>query len=577
MRYLIRTVQAGGDDTGEYRDVPGSADEIDIGSGARQLIRLPGAAPGHALITRTLGGQLQLRALDNSTVELNGGKIARAMLRDDDEIRIGENVLKVVAAPPGFDIALIVMPAAGAASAQSYIVAEGAQRGKRALSWTLFLTFFTIGVIFPLTGFYSADVRKVLRQTPGLPSDGLWISGPLARGHQVEKVGANCEVCHRGAFEPVQNVSCKDCHGVIEAHSSADNELVRTLAKQRCASCHEEHNEPSSLVRLDQALCSDCHRGLKEQLQSKGDIDNVRDFGDAHPEFRLALQVLESVDGKDAWRTRRMRMGGDPVIEQSNLKFSHKKHLNTKGVRAPKGRRVMKCADCHVPEGDGMRIKPVRMKAHCEECHALNFDPCDAQAVVPHAAPDMVMLTVEGYYRRSGPRVCATPLSNPLIDDLSLLPNSDIEPPLPVARDAPTAIRNAERLLFERSTCVVCHEVKRVEQRDRPTDWTVRPVRVTEVWMPQSTFSHRAHASSKCTGCHKVELSDKSSEIAMPNLKTCRECHGGENTREKLASPCVKCHVFHRQGEPPLLNAEAEVVPAGGEGGGGVPAAPSGS
>jgi hypothetical protein len=569
MRYLIRILQAGGDGAGEYRDVPGVADQIDIGSGATCLIKLPGVAQEHAIVTRSIGGQLQVRGVDDNTIELNGAKTARGALREDDEIRIGANTLKVIAAPPGFDIALIVTPAADTSvNAQSYVIAEGARAGKRAWAWTLFLVIFAIGVVLPLAGFYSEGLRTALRAVPGLPSDGLWISGPLVRGHQVEKIGANCNVCHRGAFEPVQNISCKDCHGTIAAHSSADNDLVRTLAGERCAYCHEEHNTPSTLVRLDQGFCSDCHEGLKEQLQGKGGIENVTDFEDGHPEFRLALQVLETVDGKEQWRTQRIRMGGEPIAEKSNLKFSHKKHLAKKGVRSPKGRRVMKCADCHVPDELGLRIQPIDMKAHCEECHVLNFEPCDAQARVPHASPDVVMYTIEGYYRRSGPKTCAAPASNPLIDDLSLLPNAEIESPLPEARDAAGAVRNAERLLFERSTCVICHEVKRV-QRSGPTDWTVRPTRVTEVWMPESVFPHSAHTSAKCTDCHNIELSDKSSEVAMPDLKSCRKCHGGEDTRKKLASPCVKCHVFHRPGEPSLFKAEATkpeagVVEAGG-------------
>ncbi len=560
MRFLIRYLQTGGSGAGEYSDVPGVADAIEIGSGATQPIKLRGTGvyPEHARITRSLGGQIQIRGVDDHTVEVNGKPTTRSALREDDEVRIGDNVIKVVAAPPGFDVAVNFIPASDTASisAASYVIAEGAKSGKRAWSWILFLLVLAIGVILPLAGFYSEGLRNVLRATPGVPSDGLWISGPLIRGHQVEKIGKNCNVCHRGAFEPVQNVSCKDCHGTIEAHSSDDNDLVRNLAKERCANCHEEHNTPSTLVRLDQGFCSDCHGGLKEQLKDSGGIENVKDFEDAHPEFRLALQVLDKVDGKEQWRVERVRLGGEPIVEKSNLKFSHKKHLVSKGVRSPKGRRVMKCADCHVPDELGLRIKPIDMHTHCEECHILNFDPCAPDAKVPHSTPDVVMYTVEGFYRRSGPKVCETP-SNSLIDDLSLLPNGKEQEDVPVARDVPSAIRNAERLLFERSTCIICHEIKRSEQSTGPTPFVVRPTRVTDVWMPESVFPHAAHSSSKCTDCHKVELSDKSSDVAMPLIKSCRECHGGEKTRKKLASPCVKCHVFHRQGEPSLFKADA--------------------
>ena len=77
------------------------------------------------------------------------------------------------------------------------------------------------------------------------------------------------------------------------------------------------------------------------------------------------------------------------------------------------------------------------------------------------------------------------------------------------------------------------------------------PVRIATRWMPQARFSHRTHAQSKCADCHDVERSLDASDVAIPAIETCRECHAGAKPVEKkVTSSCMLCHGFHDASHP---------------------------
>ena len=127
MRYLIRHLHRGPGGSTEYRDVDGSEDVIDIGSGAQQLVRLTGKqiAPEHARIVRGLTGQIQLRALGDNTFEHNGTTATRASLAANDKVVISGNIIKVLPTPSGFDIALSVAHSGEIDATASYVIHEG--------------------------------------------------------------------------------------------------------------------------------------------------------------------------------------------------------------------------------------------------------------------------------------------------------------------------------------------------------------------------------------------------------------------------------------------------------------------
>jgi predicted CXXCH cytochrome family protein len=107
--------------------------------------------------------------------------------------------------------------------------------------------------------------------------------------------------------------------------------------------------------------------------------------------------------------------------------------------------------------------------------------------------------------------------------------------------------------LFEKTSCVICHEVSRVAGpgkagtpgRDLP-QWKIAAIAPTHVWMPKSPFSHAAHTSAKCESCHAATESKKSSDVLMPAIDGCRDCHAGAKpVADKIVSNCSLCHGFH--------------------------------
>ncbi|MEA3032414.1 MAG: hypothetical protein QOH86_430, partial [Sphingomonadales bacterium] len=66
-------------------------------------------------------------------------------------------------------------------------------------------------------------------------------------------------------------------------------------------------------------------------------------------------------------------------------------------------------------------------------------------------------------------------------------------------------------------------------------------------------FDHRSHASQSCAGCHAASRSSAASDLLLPDLATCRTCHGGERTSKPVASTCAMCHDYHRDAGAPAM------------------------
>jgi len=104
--------------------------------------------------------------------------------------------------------------------------------------------------------------------------------------------------------------------------------------------------------------------------------------------------------------------------------------------------------------------------------------------------------------------------------------------------------------LFERRACVNCHDVSRRGDND-DAPWYVSPVRLTETFLPHANFSHAAHDTevTSCDGCHKASQSQTSADVLIPDIDSCRDCHGSgvawRNNASQTPSTCIMCHSFH--------------------------------
>jgi predicted CXXCH cytochrome family protein len=85
-----------------------------------------------------------------------------------------------------------------------------------------------------------------------------------------------------------------------------------------------------------------------------------------------------------------------------------------------------------------------------------------------------------------------------------------------------------------------------------PQELSVAPVKVAAVWHPKARFDHGAHEDVVCADCHAAAESVESSDVLLPKIAVCRDCHGGETVSDRVPSPCVTCHAFHLDGMPPM-------------------------
>lgn len=567
MRILIREIKRSAGDTYEHADSTFDGDVLTIGRATDQGLQLHDRqlALSHSEL-RLSGRHLSLRAQADEQLFVNGKRTRAARLEAGDEIDIGAYRLTVREGPAGYDYALDVE--AGEVGEQEAAFGSGFRQSldasglsKRKLAWVLSLSVLVLFLIIPAIGLFDSDVAAELRELP-LPDDGLWSSGPMHPAHRF--MGDDCSACHVEPFAQVRDSECIACHTSVTHHVDPLVHQFDELEETRCATCHKEHKEPSVLVRSDQGLCGDCHGDLTDQSTAAISLDDASDFEQHHPEFKLSMLRPSGGALDMSWDIERRPVNDPGLVEESNLKFPHDLHLDEAGIDGPEGSVQMVCSDCHRPEVGGAYMQPVTMENHCADCHLLTFDEAVPDRVLPHGQPDMIVRLLEEFYARE------------------LLFAGDPAPTSRSVREArrpgqARAMTAAERsaaidraqqkaeqvaeTIFERTTCAVCHEVERVDDPAVDSPWQVLPVRLAHVWMPKSWFDHDSHRTMACGDCHEAETSDVAEDVLMPDIASCRECHGGGNARDKLASECVDCHAFHLEGTGLMRPDEPGAIP----------------
>ncbi len=76
-------------------------------------------------------------------------------------------------------------------------------------------------------------------------------------------------------------------------------------------------------------------------------------------------------------------------------------------------------------------------------------------------------------------------------------------------------------------------------------------MRLTESFFIHANFTHAAHQTevTTCDSCHAASQSTAASDVLIPGIDNCRECHGSgfarRNDRAQTPSTCIMCHAFH--------------------------------
>jgi hypothetical protein len=189
------------------------------------------------------------------------------------------------------------------------------------------------------------------------------------------------------------------------------------------------------------------------------------------------------------------------------------------------------------------------MDKHCQECHRLSVDAQAPQRQVPHTDPKGVAVAIREVY--AGLAVDRFPVN--LVTSNTLLQR-------PAGSDVAAESVQASRWVSEQSAraltgmfsapngvCTTCHAVK-VTQPNATQDVVREVARIlmTRHWLPGSRFTHASHEISNCEECHRARASKDAADVLIPDLDTCRSCHGGNQASGgKIISRCDSCHGFH--------------------------------
>ena len=594
MIFLIRHKNT---TTHKVHDVKMSASALTIGSDLDQHVHIADAnISGRHAVIRMRRGKMSITALGGRKILVNGQQTRVKSLQVGDEIKLGEQTIKVVAFPEGFDFACEmsqdpIQRKATLAESWHREVRPGIWTPRR-LSYGFAAIILAIGFWLPYTAYRSGgesindhpwtDLITAIgyTQSQGWRADSLWSPGPLLAAHQ-NAIGNDCTTCHTQAFEPVSDTACATCHNQSDQHfdaqflastplhsslgeSTLDSLLTpassalttlggSTGTMPRCESCHKEHNEPQSIIATIDSLCTQCHEdaisGVDGTVTQIATAFNASQHPQFHYSFLTAVKDMEpEVQNPElvaAWR-RITQTDLSVAVENSHLEFSHEIHLQ---LDEPS----LDCSNCHELDVDNEHFVAIDMQDHCAECHTLEFN----EREIPHGDPALAIRSIEEYFIA-----------------LYVTPGREIDAPqrrLPgrlerscEGSDYECAVERAEQeiqLQFGTSGCVTCHQVTAVENTAAVGDagwsplslsWHVEPVRINSDWYSNARFDHAAHLTQAgqsetqlCSGCHLAQTSGLSSDVLIPKNETCFGCHSDSSRNDKIAVDCVDCHLHH--------------------------------
>ncbi len=601
MSFILRRISTTKTGKQIIRDQALPGNTITLGRDGSNTIHVADLAvnPHHATIGSADGRHVRVAASEGLGFDFNGRTVDAADIDSaaGAELRFGGHRLTI--AREHEDIILLVeridelsQSSKDVDEVKAFSLA-GVMPGKRMGAWTfgiIVLLAFLVGPIWAWHSFRGVDERP-----EGYHADIAWSSGPLSSAHASLK--NDCQSCHVQPFVAVTDKACVDCHtgehkAMSMAHANAPTAMLlaarhppgvgeRILAgfaktfnrpQGRCVDCHTEHEGAGPMPATPQKFCADCHDGMKARLINAGfksTVGDAGDFGTRHPEFRPLVRPAPGA------KPVRAMPGTGAIADHDGLKFPHDLHLQAGGGVARmaasfRGRydfgTKLECRNCHEPDADGVRIKPVRMERNCAMCHSLAFETVGGVTrTLRHGEPDQVVADLMAYYR-------STPPTRPL-----QLGGMERRRPGAYAEGQvyniyfrevavrPSRAEDAVRAVFSKGgACYDCHTITPPASGN---NWRVMPVDQTPRYLVKGWFDHDAHKETGCADCHtKATGSKAASDLLVPGLRQCRDCHVGETgarlvkVKTATESPCAMCHEYHSDGGKPWVPARKRKV-----------------
>lgn len=490
----------------------------------------------HAVIRYAADGELYIDGLDGEDLYVNESFQQHARFKPGTEVLIGS--FKLVAEPNRADSDLVfsitsIDTAKAENTAGLRLPQTLADTGLSKRKYALWLGLL-ISILFLLLPMLQALIPSSQKWASHLPFSEYWNVGLMSHGHR--SFGTKCVSCHQSPFEVVADKACLTCHETSR-HIPEKTLNDRVFNKMRCVDCHSDHRGVAT--RHLNAQCASCHSDIKAK-NSKSKRANIHDFSVDHPAFSLTLQT-----GHEAGDVKRvLQQDKVKITENSGLKFSHQVHLDKEGISSPQGDTVMVCKDCHQLDEAAARFKPIAMKKSCQQsgCHSLDFTPPVPDRSLPHGSERKLMETLKEYYAKASIDEMLAETTR-RCGDAPTVGNNLLERALSCV-DHKVKI-NTDALFKEQDGCGECHEII-LQPENKENPWKIKPVNITRHWLSNARFPHGKHSAAKCTECHSKEDSKKSSDVSIPDIAKCRQCHAGKKmVKGKISSSCETCHIFH--------------------------------
>jgi hypothetical protein len=285
-------------------------------------------------------------------------------------------------------------------------------------------------------------------------------------------------------------------------------------------------------------------------MNKAASILDVVSFKD-HPQFRI------SVPDASGTPTQVSLDDTAKVVDSTPIKLNHAVHLK-KGLRGPKGPTQLQCNACHSLAQDKKTMLPISFDKHCRDCHSLGFDERLPDSELPHGSAEKIYPTLFAEYAKL--LLLEGKLESGRSNDkLRAIPGgSELTPGSPRSPDVllvESEARKAEKEVFTRTGCYLCHNYQEkpvAEQSVEDTRYTITKPHIPNVWMTKASFGHGSHEDVSCESCHeKTRTSTETSDVLLPGIKVCRECHVDGTKAGFVRSDCVQCHVYHKSLEVP--------------------------
>jgi Cytochrome c7 and related cytochrome c len=379
------------------------------------------------------------------------------------------------------------------------------------------------------------------------------------RGLDFASIDNRCERCHEDEHPPVGMKKEYDVHE------------PNVVDKRACSICHMEHLGPGPMKRVADSQCATCHNdpGVMEASARKGTtlpaaVFEVRRPAQGHlPAVSRPAQGYTQVFASFHRGHPEFQLIRDKTPDPDTLKFNHSRHF-ANDIPPVKGQKL-DCNYCHKPDPQGRFYLRINFEAHCQSCHALQFDERNPSLHLPHGDVNLVrtfLRTLPAQYAelaRSQPNktVPSSDVKTFIAQQMNGLRrqfgSDEAFERAVFFETSPYKREDAAPSKANFSGCAHCHDVK-TEGRIP----VITPPVLIDRWILRANFTHAKHTSVSCESCHhQARTSQLTADVLMPSKQNCIVCHSPET--KKVSSDCITCHTYHEPGQPVRLEVQADV------------------